>query len=171
MAERIPQILKFVPHLNRRGVILVKRVYADENGPQLSAGVIRRIRVGWEVQLDYPEITASFMTLALAQAFCHGYSAAKGWTIPPDGTTSDDGAQDDAQDAQEAQGGAKLDAARLDRLEWLAERTKERLENLERLAHEPYDFEHLIRRLENLERLAHEHFVNTEDVKPSQWGR
>jgi hypothetical protein len=39
MAERIPQILKFVPHLNRRGVILVKRVYADENGPQLSAGV------------------------------------------------------------------------------------------------------------------------------------
>jgi hypothetical protein len=42
------------------------------------------------------------MTLALAQAFCHGYSAAKGWTIPPDGTTSDDGAQDDAQDAQES---------------------------------------------------------------------
>lgn len=213
MAERIPQILKFVPH--GKGRILVKRVYADENGPQLSAGMIRAGTGVWNVELDYPEITASFATLALAQAFCQGYSAAKGWTIPPDGTVSAQDAQDahiehlreylaletplgvqdalagrlvpdvemrlrkleavapnvkvdfpslwrDLQRLQNATEDANrrlekleavatsaktLDATRLDRLEWLAERTKERLEKLETW--------------------AHEHFVNTEDVKPS----
>jgi hypothetical protein len=119
MAERIPQILKFVPH--GKGRILVKRVYADENGPQLSAGMIRAGKGVWNVELDYPEITASFATLPIAQAFCQGYSAAKGWTIPPDGTTSDDGAQDGT--------GTPWGAALADLEEYLARETPPRVQD------------------------------------------
>jgi hypothetical protein len=161
MAERIPQILKFVPHPFRRGVIFVKRVYADENGPQLSAGIIRAGGSGWNVELDYPEVTAHFTTLPIAQAFCEGYCAAKGWTVPPGARTLPPDDTVDPQDlanwkeyarqylALETPSGVQDALAGR-----LIPDVEMRLRKLEKLAHEPYDFEHLIQRLEKLEAVA-----------------